>query len=194
VKKWMPLPLIAGLAVLVGCFKPESDITLLKPDTTPPVLSVLPVDLSKVTGFFAFGAENSPGERLGLIGYFFNDPNIQVRANAPGIVWEITGQSTTAYRISISPSNNSIWRVVYNGVVNLTVSEGNSVLAGDLLGMVAPPIWGPVYWTHLILKQTDTDGDGLAYCPLNYATQSFIDQHEAIGSNWCLSDTAPPSD
>jgi hypothetical protein len=164
-------------------------------DPTPPVLSVPPVDLSKAYGFFPFGAENSPGSgEIGLIGYFFHDGAVQVRASAPGIVMEITEQDTDVYRISTSPGNNSIWRVEYNGVVNVTVSEGDSVSAGDILGTIAPPIWGPAYWTHLVVKQTDTDGDGLAYCPLSYATQNFIDQHEAVWSGWCLADTAPPPD
>jgi hypothetical protein len=185
-KRWTVPSLVLALSVLFSCNPP---------DTTPPMLSVPPVDLSMVDSFFAFGAANSPGgEPVGLIGYFSDDPNVQVRASAPGIVIEIAGDAATAYGITISPSGHSIWRVVYSGVINPTVSKGNSVSAGDILGKIAPPIWGPVYWTHLILKQTALHGDGLAYCPLDYATQSFIDQHEAIGSNWCLLDTTPPPD
>lgn len=185
-KRWTVPSLVLALSVLFSC-RP--------PDTTPPLLSVPPVDLSKAYGFFAFGAANSPGgEPVGLIGYFFNDPTVQVRASAPGIVIEITGDAATGYVIVTSPRYNSIWRVEYGGVVNMTVSEGDAVSAGDILGTVAPPIWGPAYYTHLVVKQTDTDGDGLAYCPLIYATQSFVDQHEAVWSGWCLAYTAPPPD
>ena len=190
--------LLAGLwdASIKQCYQAYMELQLLcgGPDTTPPELSVPPVDLSKAHGFFAFGAANSPGgEPVGLIGYFFDDPTVQVRASAPGIVIEITGDAAIGYTIVTGPRYNSIWRVEY-GVVNKTVSEGDWVSAGDILGTVAPPIWGPAWYTHLVVKQTDTDGDGLAYCPLMLATQNFVDQHEAVWSDWCLAYTAPPPD
>jgi hypothetical protein len=186
--------LLAGLwdASIKQCYQAYMELQLLcgGPDTTPPELSVPPVDLSKIWRFSAFGTEFSPGEEAGFVGYFSHDPTVAVVASTPGVVVKVaegSGDFAGIYDVSTKPSNCSTWWVEYNGVANVSVIKGDRVSAGDILGTVAlapPP--GSSYWTHLCVRT-----DNLAYCPLSCATDSFVSQHLAVGSNWCLSDTIP---
>ena len=69
----------------------------------------------------------------------------------------------------------------------MTVSEGDSINPGDILGTV-----GIGNRTEFQVNKTNYPNNDLSYCPFNYATTDFIQQHKTFTENWCLEDTVVP--
>lgn len=80
-------------------------------------------------------------------------------------------------------SEQSSWLIIYDHVLAVTVSEGDYISQGIPLGKV-----GIGNRTEIQLNK-QTNGTDLAYCPLNYATSSFIETHTTFLPNWCLEKT-----
>ncbi len=151
-------------------------------DETPPVLSVTPVDIPTVMFIIAFGDDLSPDQKSGAFEYYVNDSAVQVRASCGGIVDTIfLNDNFPDYEVWIKTSSNNIYYIEYDHVLNLAVTEGEEVTAGAVLGTV-----GTGNRTELMVCRYHPD---VAYCPFNFATEEFIQQHKSFTENWCLEDT-----
>ena len=118
--------------------------------------------------------------------YIVNDPDVQVRASCGGIVDTVfLNDNFPDYEVWIKTSSNSIYYIEYDHVLNLTVVEGEEVTAGAVLGTV-----GVGDRTELMVCVYDPYW--LVYCPFNFATEEFIQQHKSFTENWCLVDTVVP--
>ena len=76
------------------------------------------------------------------------------------------------------------WYVQYDHVLNLTVTRGDRVAAGDVLETVGS--------SNFVEVSVENNYERLTYCPFDYATDSFINQHKAIAPVWCLEKTVVP--
>jgi len=86
------------------------------------------------------------------------------------------------YEIHIAPTGNSIWAVIYDHIVNPTVSKGDEVNAGDILGQAG--VWGFVgggVEASRTELQINKYGDGeLSFCPLDFGTDEFNSLHNSM--------------
>ncbi len=174
--------LTVGLSILLIYCEPEKD----EYDKTPPVLSVTPVDISTVTFIIAFGDDLTPIQKNPAFEYIVNDSDVQVRASCGGIVDTVfLNDNFPDYEVWIKTSSNSVYYIEYDHVLNLTVVEGEEVTAGAVLGTV-----GVGDRTELMVCVYDPDS--LAYCPFDFATEEFIQQHKSFTEKWCLEDAVVP--
>jgi hypothetical protein len=159
-----------------------------KPDETHPVLSVTPVDISSVTSIIAFGADLTPQQKNPAFEYMVNNSDVQVRAVCKGYIEDIRlNDNVPDYEVWIKMSSNSIYRIIYDHVLNLNVSINDKVNAGDILGTV-----GTGNRTELQINKISNNNEELSYCPFDFGTADFIQQHKTFTENWCLTDTVVP--
>ena len=158
-------------------------------DDTPPVFSVTPVEMTSVDSVYVFGEEIVPGKINPAFEYYVNSPDVQVRACSGGYVIEIfLNENFPDYEIMIKPSINSAWLIVYDHVRNLNVTEGQYVNPADVLGTV-----GVGERTELQINDISAgDGNDLSYCPFDFGTADFIQQHTNFTEDWCLTNTVVP--
>lgn len=174
--------LIFILAVY-GCKKNNE-----KPDITPPVLSVTPVDISTVTSFIAFGADLSLTQKNPAFEYVVNNSGVQVRSVCKGYIEDIRlNDNFPDYEVWIKTSSNSIYKLIYDHVLSLSISKGDEVDAGEVLGIV-----GTGNRTELQINKTIGDNEELSYCPFDFGTSEFIQQHKSLSETWCLTATVVP--
>ncbi len=163
-----------------------------KPDATPPVLSVTPVDISgpydpgngtygdinfNSTALICFGDKLGPDRFSPAIEYY-TITNAIVRASTAGIVtWIFKNDGLSDYEIHIALSKNSLWLIIYDHILEPVISVNDQVKAGDILGKAGE--WSAsVRRTELQINYT---GDKeLSYCPLNFGTSDFIQKHENL--------------
>jgi hypothetical protein len=170
------------ILITSGCKKKEE-----KADETPPVLSVTPVDISTVTSIIAFGADLTPVQKNPAFEYRVNSSGVQVRSVCKGYIEEIRlNDNFPDYEVWIKMSSNSVWRIIYDHVLNLNISKGGKIEAGDILGIV-----GEENRTELQINKI-LDNQEISYCPFDFGTSEFIQQHKAFTENWCLTDTVVP--
>ncbi|HNW56898.1 MAG TPA: M23 family metallopeptidase [Bacteroidales bacterium] len=178
----IPVILIFMMAVS-GC-KKNND----KPDETPPVFSVTPVDISTVTSFIAFGADLSATQKNPAFEYVVNNSSVQVRSVCRGYIEDIRlNDNFPDYEIWIKTSSNSVYRLIYDHVLNLTVSKGDDVEAGEVLGVV-----GTGNRTELQINKIGDNNEELSYCPFDFGTSDFIRLHKDLSQTWCLTGTVVP--
>lgn len=171
------------LLVASGCKKNNEKL-----DETPPVLSVTPVDISTITSFIAFGADLSLIQKNPAFEYVVNNAGVQVRSVCKGYVENIfLNDNFPDYEVWIKTSSNSAYMLIYDHVLNLNISKGDKVEAGDVLGTV-----GSGNRTELQINKTGDDNKVLSYCPFDFGTSEFIQQHKNLGETWCLMDTVVP--
>lgn len=194
-KTWKPARIwilgLLGAALLLGCSDSSEDGNGNASedgggddDAGSPTLSVVPIDLSTVTRTIAFGEMLETGYRTPAFEYFCNTSAAQVRSCCGGTVVRLQPNSNSDYEIGIQATPE--WEVIYDHVLNVTVSVGDSVSAGTSLGTVGTD-------EHFELQINRTrDGATLAYCPFSCATSGFISQHQALAATWCLMDTVSP--
>ena len=169
------------ILITLACNKDE------KPDETPPVLSVTPVDISTVTSIIAFGADLTPAQKNPAFEYRVNNPTVQVRSACKGYIEEIRlNDNFPDYEVWIKLSSNSIWTIIYDHVLNVSISKNDDVNPGDILGTV-----GTENRTELQINKINNN-DELSFCPFNFGTSEFIQQHKAFTETWCLMDTVIP--
>jgi prepilin-type N-terminal cleavage/methylation domain-containing protein len=74
--------------------------------------------------------------------------------------------SSKDYQVTLAVSDDSTWFVVYDHVVDLRAVRGESVVAGQVLGRVAPYINGTFYYDLHIEHKDSPTGDVVEYlCP-----------------------------
>ena len=175
--------LLPGLLILTApaCHKDEP------PDDTPPVFSVTPVDLSTVTSRIAFGADLTESQKNPAFEYYVNNSSVAVSSVCQGIVENIMlNDNFPDYEIWIKPAEESVWRIIYDHILNAEVSLDEEVNAGDRLGNV-----GVNNRTELQVNKISNNSE-LSYCPFDFGTDDFILQHKAYTEVWCLEDTVVP--
>jgi hypothetical protein len=156
-------------------------------DETPPVLSVTPVEIESVTSIIAFGADLTPSQKNPAFEYYVNNADVQVRSVCQGEVENIMlNDNFPDYEVWIKLSANSAWRIIYDHVLNLEYSMGDDVSPGDILGTV-----GEGNRTELQINKISKDSE-LSYCPFDFGTSEFIQQHKVFTEIWCLEDTVVP--
>ncbi|MCK4445536.1 MAG: peptidoglycan DD-metalloendopeptidase family protein [Candidatus Marinimicrobia bacterium] len=170
--------------VLIGCSKDDK----YEKDETPPVLSITPVDISSVTSIIAFGDDLGPDRKNPAFEYYLNNSGVQVRASCKGIVENVVlNDNFPDYEIRVKLSSNSIWLIVYDHILNVTISEGDHINPGDILGTV-----GVGNRTEFQVNKVLGPGEDLSYCPFNFGTDEFIQQHKSFTETWCLEETVVP--
>ncbi|MCX6334753.1 MAG: hypothetical protein NT092_10705 [Bacteroidia bacterium] len=171
------------LLIASGCKKNDE-----KYDETPPVLSVLPVDISTVTSIIAFGADLTPVQKNPAFEYIVNNSTVQVRSVCKGYIEEIRlNDNFPDYEVWIKMSSNSIWTIIYDHILNLNISKNNNVIPGDILGTV-----GTGKRTELQINRIKKNNEELSFCPFDFGTSEFIQQHRLFTEIWCLADSVIP--
>jgi Peptidase family M23 len=153
------------------------------------VLSVTPVDITgpfdAVTQTYGdvrfedpvlvpFGADLGGGDLSPAFEYI-TTPDAPVRAATEGIVAAIDFDAV-AMDFEIRIAQGDRWLVIYDHVLNVVVSVGNVVDAGDQLGTSGT--WSATAG-RTELQVNDQDA-GVARCPLEFGTTEFVDLHEAL--------------
>jgi hypothetical protein len=179
---------IISLLVIIALFTSSCKKNEEKPDETPPVLSVTPVDITTVTSIIAFGADLSPDQKNPAFEYYVNNSSVQVRAVCKGYIEDIRlNDNFPDYEVWIKMTSNSVYRIIYDHVLDLEISKGDKVDAGDILGIV-----GTGSRTELQINKIGSNNDELSYCPFDFGTDEFIRQHKTFIETWCLIDTVVP--
>jgi len=156
-------------------------------DATPPVLSVVPIDLSSVTHSIPFGEELSATQKNPAFEYIVDNTNEPVVSCLDGYIDNIIeNTSFSDVEIHVKPSLNSEWLIIYDHIKNTTLTKGDFVNAGETLGIV-----GEGNRVELQINQGD-GSSAIAHCPFNYATTNFIADHLTILDNWCVTQTVNP--
>jgi len=169
------------ILITTACKKDE------KTDETPPVLSVTPVEISTVTSIIAFGYDLTPVQKNPAFEYRVNNSTVQVRAACKGYIEDIRfNDNTPDYEVWIKMSSNSVWRIIYDHVLNLNISKNDDVNPGDILGSV-----GTENRTELQINKINNN-DELSFCPFDFGTSEFIQQHRTFTETWCLTGTVIP--
>jgi hypothetical protein len=181
--KYQTVPVILIFILITSsCNKDE------KPDETPPVLSVTPVDISTVTSIIAFGVDLTPTQKNPAFEYRVNNSTVQVRSACKGYIEEIRlNDNFPDYEVWIKMSSNSIWTIIYDHVLNLNISKNDNVNPGDLLGIV-----GTENRTELQINKIINNNEELSFCPFDFGTSEFIQQHKIFTETWCLNGTVIP--
>ena len=159
--------------------KPQADLfwETESTDETPPSLSVLPLDLSTVTGLISFG-NNLPETKNPTLEYYTNSPDVVLKAVCGGTISKVTLNSNPAvpdYSIFIKHKANSSWTVIYDHIKNPAVKVGDVVVAGANLGTVGVGNRVELQINKMVYGNAD-----ISVCPLLVATQSFIDGHNIL--------------
>ena len=153
----------------------------------PPSLSIAPVAIDQTVAIIPFGQDLTPSQKNPAFEYILSNEDAEVVACAKGVVTKIIdNQGIADLEVHIKPIQNSEWIVIYDHVLEVTVMEGESIEAGYVLGKV-----GVGNRTELQVNR----GEGpatLAYCPLDYGTESFVNLHFDYFETWCLTPTVIP--
>jgi len=170
----------SGIIYIMGCDGKNNE---KEKDYTQPILSVSPVDMLSVTSISTFG----PVPKDIGFEYIVNSPDVQVRASCGGVVKNIwLNDNFPDYEVWIWTSSESVYYVQYDHVMDLNVSVGEEVTPNRVLGTV-----GIGNRTELTVGLIDGDEE-VVYCPFDFATEEFIQDHMSFTDEWCLVDTLVP--
>jgi hypothetical protein len=184
IHKYKKIPIILILILITSACKKTDE----KADETPPVLSVTPVDISTVTSIIAFGEALTPLQKNPAFEYRLNNSTVLVKSVCKGYIEEIRlNDNFPDYEVWIKMSSNSVWRIIYDHVLNLNIKKGDNVNPGDKLGVV-----GTGNRTELQINKITNNNKELSYCPFDFGTSEFIQQHKIFTETWCLTDTVIP--
>ena len=156
-------------------------------DPNPPSLSVVPVAIDQTVAIIPFGQNLTTSQKSPAFEYILSNEEAEVVACTKGVVTKVLiNQGIADWELHIQPQQNSEWLVIYDHVLEVTVVEGETIEAGDILGKV-----GVGNRTELQInkgKGTATE----AYCPLDYGTENFVNLHYDYFDIWCITPTVAP--
>lgn len=152
-------------------------------DDMPPVLSITPIDINSVAHVIPFGEDLSAAQKNPAFEYIVDNANEEVKSCSSGYVDKIIeNDGFSDFEIHIKPSSGSEWIIIYDHVKNISLLKGDKVEPETLLGIV-----GDGNRTELQINKNE-----LAYCPLQFRTNEFIQLHNTVSDNWCLLETVVP--
>ena len=165
--------MLALVLLGVGCRNPH----------TPPVLTVPPIDMSRLTEHRAFGYRVKIGRSPDMV-YLVRSDDVEVRAVMSGIVTSVERLSESAGdSITLQEFRRSQWQVSLAHVFNPTVAKGDQVVAGQILGTVGENSAGELGTTLSVLNR---QGDnGTYHCPMVFGSDSFVELHRDFPGEWC---------
>lgn len=182
-RNYQTVALIIILILITSACKKDE-----KTDETPPVLSVTPVEISTVTSMIAFGYDLTPNQKNPAFEYRVNNSTVQVRSACKGYIEDIRlNDNTPDYEVWIKMSSNSVRTIIYDHVSNLNISKDDDVNPGDILGTV-----GTENRTELQINKINNNNEELSFCPFDFGTSEFIQQHKTFTETWCVTDTVIP--
>lgn len=216
--KSLAIALQSALLVLVlSCCKTNDNSG---DDQNPPLLSVAPISLTGpyniVTNTFGditfkhdhalipFGAPLT-STTLNCGFEYYTTASATIRASCSGeIVYMFKNEGIDDWEIHIKSSGSAHWSVQHDHVSNPVVQQGDQVHAGDVLGGTGKWNWAQnIGRTELIVTYSDGPGTDLCYCPLNYGTTDFVNNHNNLlaalnthgfgpYASLCLAETVKP--
>ena len=195
-KKFLKFAIIcfaSSALLLVSCGKEEKD-------ETPPVLSVPFIDVSRTVKFISFGESLGEYENCNYEIHVDGEDTDVFSASA-GVITKIHNNAVgkpgdpgqADFEISVQPSKNSIYTVIYDHVKNLppNIVVGASVAPGDRLGTVGHWSAG-VGRTEFQINKTISfkDHQDVSLCPHQFGTPAFNAAMEVACNNGHLFSTA----
>ncbi|MBT3181564.1 MAG: peptidoglycan DD-metalloendopeptidase family protein [Deltaproteobacteria bacterium] len=164
------------------------------PTNIPPVLKNLGLDIEPfnsttgMAGAFNFTeADAIDAAIFTVFGDLLNgttlNPTFEYKPDATSNVISMTGGTVSAvefddehndYAVTVIPVDSKGWIISYDHVLDLDVSEGNSISAGDIIGTVGGWYEG-IGRTEIQVIVEDT---GLSYCPFLVFDESLKSEYE----------------
>ncbi|MFC1780471.1 hypothetical protein ACFLY9_02145 [Patescibacteria group bacterium] len=175
--------------------EPPNDGNFPEPEAEDfePFLAISPIDISRVTSVFYFGETLSSGVQNPTFEYYVDNPDVSVSAVTSGVIviieknTDIEDYVVMDYEISIKPTYDSRWLLVYDHVIPEEYLELDmKVNVGDILGKV-----GDGNRTELQVNEI-FKSSSLAHCPLNFASEEFTNDHKIFSQTWCHTETVVP--
>lgn len=139
-------------------------------------------DLAQDKVFLEYGAvvEGPGGPKTLPTFEYRTDVNAQVFAAADGYVQMVSFQSDTGdYEIHTTPTETSQYTVSYDHVKNVTVSEGDTVVAGQVLGKVGT--WDETMGRTelMIFGPFGEGGAAITFCPFTFFDPTLLATYKA---------------
>lgn len=121
-------------------------------------------DTHGLKGFYVFGDSLSGGRQNPNFEFASLKDGTKAVSAIDGVVTFIKEQSETSdFEVFVQPKDDSAWTVGYDHLVNVTVTKGQTVKAGDVLGEPAEQNNGLTRFEVQINK--DEGGETTHYCP-----------------------------
>ena len=142
-----------------------------KLDQSQPLLSELPMDLTKVIAVIAFGAD-MPEVYNPTFEYY----TTRIRAVCSGTVIRKTfNERFQDYSIVLLPKPNSAWTIIYDHILNCPAKVGDAIVAGAEIGSI-----GTGNRIELQVNKVVTGSSEISVCPLMVAGPAFIIAHNEL--------------
>ena len=126
-------------------------------------------------GFYVFGDKLSGGRTNPNFEFASLKAGTKVVAAIDGIVGFVKQQSETGdYEVFLQPRENSAWTIGYDHLTNVSVKQGDTVKAGDVLGEPAMQNNGLTRFEIQINK--DENGSTTHHCPSTLVASSVKDK------------------
>lgn len=123
-------------------------------------------------GFYVFGDSLSGGRLNPTLEFASLKSGTKAVSVIDGIVTFIKEQSETSdFEVFVQPKDGSVWTVGYDHLINVTVTKGQTVKAGDILGEPAKQNNGLTRFEVQINK--DVYGETTHYCPITLLGQDI---------------------
>ncbi|PKP38793.1 MAG: hypothetical protein CVT97_00205 [Bacteroidetes bacterium HGW-Bacteroidetes-14] len=146
-----------------------------KLDQSQPLLSELPMDLTKVIAVIAFGAD-MPEVYNPTFEYYTTTSDVRIRAVCSGTVIRKTfNERFQDYSIVLLPKPNSAWTIIYDHILNCPAKVGDAIVAGAEIGSI-----GTGNRIELQVNKVVTGSSEISVCPLMVAGPAFIIAHNEL--------------
>lgn len=160
-------------------------------DQSQPLLSELPMDLTKVIAVIPFGAE-LPEVHNPTFEYYASTSDVRIKAVCSGtIIRKTFNERFQDYSIVLAPKPNSAWTIIYDHILDCPAKVGDVITAGAEIGSI-----GTGNRIELQVNKVVTGPSEISVCPLMVAGPAFIIAHNELlqrllqgqpySFDWCI--------